>query len=62
MPANRVQHRHCPPPDEVFSCISDPSRFAEWQADVLSVHVVAPGPPSLGSSSRCRTLDSGRTL
>jgi uncharacterized protein YndB with AHSA1/START domain len=36
------------PPDEVFSYVSDPSRFAEWQADVVSVHVVAPGPPTVG--------------
>jgi uncharacterized protein YndB with AHSA1/START domain len=25
------------PPDEVFAYVSDPARFAEWQADVVSV-------------------------
>ena len=37
------------PPNEVFSYVRRALRFAEWQADVVSVHVVAPGPPSLGS-------------
>ncbi len=25
------------PPDEVFSYVTDPSRFTEWQADVVRV-------------------------
>ena len=27
------------PPDEVFSYVTDPSRFGEWQADVVSGHI-----------------------
>ena len=35
------------PPDEVFAYVTDPSRFAEWQDDV--VRVEAGGPPGVGS-------------
>jgi uncharacterized protein YndB with AHSA1/START domain len=35
------------PPDDVFSYATDPSRFAEWQDDVVSVHME--GPLSVGS-------------
>jgi len=27
------------PPDEVFSYVTDPTRFAEWQNDVVRVHL-----------------------
>jgi uncharacterized protein YndB with AHSA1/START domain len=37
------------PPDEVFSYVTDPSRFAEWQHDVVSVRVAEGRPPSVGS-------------
>jgi uncharacterized protein YndB with AHSA1/START domain len=37
------------PPDEVFSYVTDPSRFAEWQDDVVSVRIAGGGPPSVGS-------------
>jgi uncharacterized protein YndB with AHSA1/START domain len=37
------------PPDEVFSYVSDPSRFAEWQDDVVSVRMEGGRPPSVGS-------------
>ena len=37
------------PPEEVFSYVSDPARFAEWQYDVVSVRIEGPRPPSVGS-------------
>ncbi|MDQ3863348.1 MAG: SRPBCC family protein [Actinomycetota bacterium] len=37
------------PPDEVFSYITDPVRFAEWQYDVESVRIEGDRPPSVGS-------------
>jgi uncharacterized protein YndB with AHSA1/START domain len=37
------------PPDEVFSYVTDPARFAEWQYDVLSVRLEGSRPPSVGS-------------
>jgi len=30
------------PPDEVYAYATDPSRFAEWQRDVVSVHMDGP--------------------
>jgi uncharacterized protein YndB with AHSA1/START domain len=36
------------PPDEVYSYVTDPSRFAEWQADVVSVRLEGP-PLAVGS-------------
>jgi uncharacterized protein YndB with AHSA1/START domain len=36
------------PPAEVFSYVTDPARFGEWQKDVVSGHVV--GEPSVGST------------
>jgi uncharacterized protein YndB with AHSA1/START domain len=36
-------------PDEVYSYVTDPSRFAEWQYDVVSVRIEGGGPPSVGS-------------
>jgi uncharacterized protein YndB with AHSA1/START domain len=37
------------PPDEVFSYVTDPARFAEWQYDVVSVRLEGGRPPSVGS-------------
>jgi uncharacterized protein YndB with AHSA1/START domain len=37
------------PPDEVFSYVTDPSRFAEWQHDIVSVRIAESRPPSVGS-------------
>jgi uncharacterized protein YndB with AHSA1/START domain len=37
------------PPDEVFSYVTDPSRFAEWQHDVVGVHLADGGPLGVGS-------------
>ena len=37
------------PPDEVFAYATDPSRFGEWQAGVISGHIEADGPPAVGS-------------
>ncbi|MGH9117278.1 MAG: SRPBCC family protein [Acidimicrobiales bacterium] len=36
------------PPSEVFAYATDPSRFAEWQHDVVSVRVAEDGPPRAG--------------
>src|SRR5215211_688366 len=37
------------PPDEVFSYVTDPSRFAEWQEDVISVRLEHDRPHGVGS-------------
>ena len=37
------------PPDEVFAYATDPSRFAEWQRDVVRVRVEGDRPPGIGS-------------
>ena len=37
------------PPDEVFAYATDPSRFAEWQRDVVRVRIEGDGPPGVGS-------------
>jgi uncharacterized protein YndB with AHSA1/START domain len=37
------------PPDEVYSYATDPSRFAEWQDDVVSVRMEGGRPPGVGS-------------
>ncbi|MEH0821701.1 MULTISPECIES: SRPBCC family protein [unclassified Micromonospora] len=37
------------PPDQVFSYVTDPSRFAEWQDDVVGVHLESAGPVGLGA-------------
>ncbi len=37
------------PPEEVFSYVTDPSRFAEWQYDVVSVRMEGGRPPGVGS-------------
>ena len=37
------------PCEEVFAYVTDPSRFAEWQFDVVSVHIEGDRPPGVGS-------------
>src|SRR6266567_4262129 len=37
------------PPEEVFSYVTDPSRFAEWQQDAVIGDREGGGPPGLGS-------------
>jgi uncharacterized protein YndB with AHSA1/START domain len=37
------------PPEEVFSYVTDPSRFAEWQHDVVSVRLEGGPPLEVGS-------------
>jgi uncharacterized protein YndB with AHSA1/START domain len=37
------------PPDEVFAYITDPSRFHEWQHDVVRVDIQGDGVPGMGS-------------
>jgi uncharacterized protein YndB with AHSA1/START domain len=37
------------PPGEVFSYVTDPSRFVEWQQNVVSGHMAAGGAPGVGS-------------
>ena len=37
------------PPEEVFAVAADPSRFAEWQGDVVAVRVDGAGPPGVGA-------------
>jgi uncharacterized protein YndB with AHSA1/START domain len=37
------------PQEDVFSYVTDPSRFAEWQAGVVGGSMEAGKPPSVGS-------------
>jgi uncharacterized protein YndB with AHSA1/START domain len=37
------------PPDQVYSYVTDPARFAEWQNDVVRVRIAGDAPPSVGS-------------
>jgi uncharacterized protein YndB with AHSA1/START domain len=37
------------PPDEVFAYATDPTRFAEWQRDVVRVRVDGDGPAGVGT-------------
>jgi len=37
------------PPENVFSYITDPARFNEWQAGVVSGHLDADGAPGVGA-------------
>jgi uncharacterized protein YndB with AHSA1/START domain len=37
------------PPAEVFDYVTDPNRFADWQADVVSVRTDGPHPLSVGA-------------
>ena len=39
-------------PDEVFSYVTDATRFADWQRDVVRVHADRPGTPEVGSRFR----------
>jgi hypothetical protein len=41
------------PPDEVFAYATDPTRFGEWQANVMSGHMEGSGPDEAGA--RCVT-------
>jgi uncharacterized protein YndB with AHSA1/START domain len=41
------------PPEEVFSYVTDPSRFAEWQKHVVGGHMDAEDPTRVGT--RCIT-------
>jgi uncharacterized protein YndB with AHSA1/START domain len=41
------------PPEEVFAYVTDPSRFAEWQANVVDGHME--GEPPHGVGQRCLT-------
>jgi uncharacterized protein YndB with AHSA1/START domain len=36
-------------PEEVFRYATDPTRFSEWQHDVVAVRTVGPGPLGVGS-------------
>lgn len=38
------------PPDEVFAYVTDPSRFAEWQENVVGGRIEGDGPPTVGST------------
>ena len=52
------------PPAEVFSYVSDPSRFGEWQSGIIRGGTEGEGPPAVGS--RCfmirRIAGAERTL
>jgi uncharacterized protein YndB with AHSA1/START domain len=37
------------PPDEVFTVATDPTRFAEWQSDVVGVQTDQPAPLPVGA-------------
>jgi uncharacterized protein YndB with AHSA1/START domain len=37
------------PPEEVYAYVTDPSRFPEWQRDVVRVQLEGGGPPGVGS-------------
>jgi uncharacterized protein YndB with AHSA1/START domain len=37
------------PPDQVFAYVTDPSRFTEWQHDVVNVRMEGGGAPGVGS-------------
>jgi uncharacterized protein YndB with AHSA1/START domain len=37
------------PPDEVYAYVTDPSRFPEWQHDVVRVRVEPGRPPGVGT-------------
>ncbi|MGH3342122.1 MAG: SRPBCC family protein [Carbonactinosporaceae bacterium] len=37
------------PPHEVFSYVTDPERFTEWQVGVVGVRLEDDGPPGVGS-------------
>jgi uncharacterized protein YndB with AHSA1/START domain len=37
------------PPDDVYAYVCDPSRFAEWQRDVVRVRLEGDDPPGVGA-------------
>ncbi len=37
------------PPAEVFAFVTDPSRFPEWQRDIVGVRIEGARPPGVGS-------------
>jgi uncharacterized protein YndB with AHSA1/START domain len=37
------------PPEEVFSYVTDPTRFGEWQKDVVKVEMEGARPPEVGA-------------
>ena len=37
------------PPEEVYAYVTDPSRFPQWQRDVLRVRIQGGRPPGVGS-------------
>ncbi len=37
------------PPDHVYTYVTDPSRFPEWQHDVVRVEVLGEPPPGVGT-------------
>jgi uncharacterized protein YndB with AHSA1/START domain len=37
------------PPEEVFAYVTDPTRFPEWQRDVVRVHLEGGSAPGVGS-------------
>lgn len=37
------------PPDAVWAYLTDPTRFPEWQRDVVRVEIEGGGPPAVGS-------------
>ncbi len=37
------------PPDEVYAYVTDPSRFPEWQHDVVRVRIQGDRPPGVGT-------------
>jgi uncharacterized protein YndB with AHSA1/START domain len=41
------------PPEAVFTYVTDPARFGEWQKNVVSGHMEGNGPPSVGA--KCLT-------
>jgi uncharacterized protein YndB with AHSA1/START domain len=52
------------PPDEVFSYVTDPSRFAEWQRDVVSARIEGGRPAGAGSrfTTTRRVAGAQRTM
>jgi uncharacterized protein YndB with AHSA1/START domain len=52
------------PPEVVFSYATDPTRFADWQRDVVSVHADRRGTPEVGSrfSTTRRVGGADRTM
>jgi uncharacterized protein YndB with AHSA1/START domain len=47
------------PPGEVFSYVTDPARFGEWQSAVVSGHIEGDGPPGVGSKCTMTRLIGG---